>query len=165
MSDALSSFISGLATLDPNNLAAPANQAALQKFQSLDSGTQRQVLTDLTAKHGTSFDELNGLSEANKRIVMDNMKNGRGTFDGINRNAPAQTPSQPGPTPTNQTVYQASHSDFARQHGSEAARIRHGYVSPQRQAQLERVAQMQNEAKRTGKSFAEVADAFVAQGK
>ena len=161
MSDALSSFISGLQTLDVNNLNSPANQAALQKFQNLDNGSQREVLNNLTSKFGTSFEELNGLNDSDKRRVMQNLKDGKGTFDGINRNVP----SQPGPTPKNQTVYQASHNDFAREHGTEAARVRHGYVSPQRQAQLERVAQIQNEPRHSGRSFSEVADSFVQQGK
>ena len=74
MSDALSSFISGLQTLDVNNLNSPANQAALQKFQNLDNGSQREVLNNLTSKFGTSFEELNGLNDSDKRRVMQNLK-------------------------------------------------------------------------------------------
>ena len=174
MADALASFIGGLKTLDPNNLGAPANAEALAKFQSLDNGTQREVLNNLTGKFGTSFDELNGLNDTDKARVMDNMKNGRGTFDGVNR-PQAEKPktfneqwvaaSQSNNGPASNDAYATSHADFAKHHGQEAARRRHGYVPPERQAQLERIASMQTEARRLGKSFGDVADERVRAGK
>ena len=174
MADALSSFISGLKTLDPSNLGAPQNAEALAKFQSLDGNSQREVLNNLTGKFGTSFDELNGLSDTDKRIVMDNVKNGRGTFDGVSR-PQAEKPktfneqwvaaSQSNNAPVSNDAYATSHADFAKHHGQEAARRRHGYVPPERQAQLERIASMQTEARRLGKSFGDVADERVRAGK
>lgn len=181
MSDALSKFIGGLQSLDP--------QAAFANFKGLDAGTQGQVLTDLTGKYGTSFDELNGLSDADKARVTQNIKDGKGTFDGVTRTQQAQTPAQQQPAQQQaaqpekpKTFEQAwaqaaeqrnngsapyhpsQDTNFAKQHGAEAARTRHGYVSPERQAQLDRIASMQSEAKRTGKTFSEVADARVANG-
>lgn len=178
MSDALSKFISGLSTLNPNDLGAAENKAAFAKFQGLDSGMQKAVLNDLTAAHGTTFDELNGLSDADKRRVTQNIKDGRGTFDGVTRQQPTQAER---PLTFNQkwaaasearqnehsdprAAYRESHKDFAAHHGEEAARSRHGYTSPERQAQIDRIASMQREAKLTGKSFSEVADARVANG-
>ena len=174
MADALSSFISGLKTLDPSNLGAPQNAEALAKFQSLESNSQREVLNNLTGKFGTSFDELNGLSDADKRKVMQNVKDGRGTFDGVNR-PQAEKPktfneqwvaaSQSNNAPVSNDAYATSHADFAKHHGQEAARRRHGYIPPERQAQLERIASMQTEARRLGKSFGDVADERVRAGK
>ena len=174
MADALSSFISGLKTLDPSNLGAPQNAEALAKFQSLESNSQREVLNNLTGKFGTSFDELNGLNDTDKARVMDNMKNGRGTFDGVSR-PQAEKPktfneqwvaaSQSNNAPVSNDAYATSHADFAKHHGQEAARRRHGYVPPERQAQLERIASMQTEARRLGKSFGDVADERVRAGK
>jgi hypothetical protein len=174
MSDALSKFISGLQTLDANNLGAPQNAAALKKFQSLDGNSQKAVMNDLTSAYGTSFDELNGLSDADKARVMDNMKNGRGTFDGVTR-PQAEKPktfneqwlaaSQSNNATASNDAYATSHADFAKHHGQEAARRRHGYIPPERQAQLERIASMQTEARRLGKSFGDVADQFVRAGK
>jgi len=173
MADALASFIGGLKTLDPNNLGAPANAEALAKFQSLDNGTQREVLNNLTGKFGTSFDELNGLNDTDKRRVMDNMKNGRGTFDGVNRQTQKQPKSfnqqwadatQKTNANPNLQVMADTQRDFARRHGEEAARTRHGYVSPERERQLARIAEMQSQAKREGKTFADVADARMRAG-
>ena len=174
MADALSSFISGLKTLDPSNLGAPQNAEALAKFQSLESNSQREVLNNLTGKFGTSFDELNGLSDADKRKVMQNVKDGRGTFDGVNRpqsekpktfNEQWVAASQSNNAPVSNDAYATSHADFAKHHGQEAARRRHGYIPPERQAQLERIASMQTEARRLGKSFGDLADQFVRAGK
>jgi hypothetical protein len=199
MADALSKFISGLQTLDANNLGAPQNAAALQKFQGLSSDDQRGVLNGLAGKYGSSFDELNGLSDGDKRKVMDNVKNGRGTFDGIRpQQQPAQSfesawsdaaakartqPSPPAPAkrtePTNSmserwqraaakaraTAEKSTDAVFAERHGAEALRQRHGYIPREREAQLNRIASIQAEAKATNKSFSEVADARVAVGK
>ena len=174
MSDALASFISGLKTLDPYNLGASQNAEALAKFQSLDGNSQREVLNNLTGKFGTSFDELNGLSDADKRKVMQNVKDGRGTFDGVNRpqsekpktfNEQWVAASQSNNAPVSNDAYATSHADFAKHHGQEAARRRHGYIPPERQAQLERIASMQTEARRLGKSFGDVADERVRAGK
>ena len=173
MSDALSKFISGLETLYATNLNAPQNAAALQKFQSLDSNSQRAVLNDLTAAHGTSFDELNGLNDADKRKVMQNVKDGRGTFDGVNR-PQADKPknfeqkwasSEATRTqPTGDDMLAKSNADFAKRHGEEAARSRHGYVHPAREKQLARIAEMQKQARVEGKSFSDIADARVRAG-
>ena len=173
MADALASFIGGLKTLDPNNLGAPANAEALAKFQSLDNGTQREVLNNLTGKFGTSFDELNGLNDTDKRRVMDNMKNGRGTFDGVNRQTQKQPKSfnqqwadatQKTTENPNQQVMADTQRDFAKRHGEEAARSRHGYVHPAREKQLARIAEMQKQARVEGKSFSDIADARVRAG-
>ena len=174
MADALASFIGGLKTLDPNNLGAPANAEALAKFQSLDNGTQREVLNNLTGKFGTSFDELNGLNDTDKRRVMDNMKNGRGTFDGVNRQTQKQPKSfnqqwadatQKTSANPNLQVMADTQRDFAKRHGEQAASNRFGYQNPTRQAQVERINAIQAQAKRENKTFSEVADAFVAAGK
>ena len=174
MSDALSSFISGLKTLDPSNLGAPQNAEALAKFQSLESNSQRAVLNDLTAAHGTTFDELSSLPDADKARVTQNIREGKSTFDGVSRQQ-AEKPktfneqwvaaSQSNNAPVSNDAYATSHADFAKHHGQEAARRRHGYVPPERQAQLERIASMQTEARRLGKSFGDVADQFVRAGK
>jgi len=169
MSDALSKFIGGLQSLDP--------QQAFANFKGLDAGTQGQVLTDLTGKYGTTFDELHGLSEADKAKVTDNIKNGRGTFDGVNRQ-PAQADRPPTfeqawtksqeaqrSDPAGLRAYADSHDGFAAHHGAEAARTRHGYQTPARQAQIDRINSIRAEAKAINKSFAEVADARVAAGK
>lgn len=186
MSDALSKFISGLSTLNPNDLGAAENKAAFAKFQGLDSGTQKAVLNDLTAAHGTTFDELNGLSDADKRRVTQNIKDGRGTFDGVTRQQqqtqPAQQPNAERPLTFNQKwaaasearqnehsdprqAYNESHKDFAALHGEAAARNRHGYVNPEREAQLARQAAIRSEATRAGVSFGEMADKFVNEGR
>ena len=173
MSDALASFISGLKTLDPYNLGASQNAEALAKFQSLDGNSQREVLNNLTGKFGTSFDELNGLSDADKRKVMQNVKDGRGTFDGVNR-PQADKPknfeqkwasSEATRTqPTGDDMLAKSNADFAKRHGEEAARSRHGYVHPAREKQLARIAEMQKQARVEGKSFSDIADARVRAG-
>lgn len=72
MSDALSKFISGLQTLDVSNLSAPANQAALSKFQSLPNAEQRGVLNDLAARYGSTFDEINSMSPADHARAQEN---------------------------------------------------------------------------------------------
>ena len=41
---------------------------------------------------------------------------------------------------------------------SSAANNRHGYLPPERRAQLDRISEIQREAKRTGKSFSQIAD-------
>jgi hypothetical protein len=173
MSDALSKFISGLQTLDANNLGAPQNAAALKKFQSLDGNSQKAVLNDLTGAYGTSFDELNGLSDGDKRKVMDNLKNGRGTFDGVTRAQQAQleprTFEQKWAAQAEQreqagAYHPSQDTAHAERYGAEAARTRHGYQTPARQAQLDRIASIKAEAKASGKTFSEVADARVAAG-
>ena len=164
MSDALSRFIGGLKNMDP--------QKAFANFKGLDAGTQGQVLTDLTSKYGTTFDELNGVSEADKRKVTDNIKNGRGTFDGVTRQ-----PTQAEPATFEQkwakqseqreqagAYHPANDTTHAAKYGAEAARTRHGYQTPARQAQLDRIASIKAEAKASGKTFSEVADARVAAG-
>ena len=173
MSDALSKFISELQTLDVNNLAAPANQAALSKFQSLDPSSQRDIVNGLAAKHGGTFDELSSLSDADKARVSDNVKNNRATFDGVTR-PQADKPknfeqkwasSEATRTqPTGDDMLAKSNADFAKRHGEEAARSRHGYVHPAREKQLARIAEMQKQARVEGKSFSDIADARVRAG-
>lgn len=185
MSDALSNFISGLQSLNPNDLGAAENKAAFAKFQGLDGNTQKAVLNDLTGKFGTSFDELNGLSEADKIKVTDNIKNGRGTFDGVNRQQSQQTQQQPAqqqaepknfeqawvqardtqPSEDPQAAYLRGHGEYAQRHGVEQARNRHGYTSPERAKQLDRINAIHAEAARDGKSFGDVADAWVREGR
>ena len=172
MSDALSKFIGGLQSLDP--------QAAFANFKGLDTGTQGQVLENLAGRYGSNFDELNNLSEADKQRVAQNIKDGKGTFDGVNRQQ-MQTPAQQQPAEQPKTFNQAwveatekrqesgayhpaQDDAFAKKHGAEAARTRHGYQTPARQAQLDRIASIKAEAKASGKSFSEVADARVAAG-
>lgn len=178
MSDALGRFISGLKNLDPTNLNAPANQAAMQKFQSLPNTEQRDVLNGLAGKFGATFDELDALSPTDKQRVTENVRAGREAFDGVTRvqqqqnDAPksfnekwlAAAEAARSDKSSQQEAYASSHADFAKQHGTEAARSRHGFVNPAREAQLSRIADMQAEAKRTGKTFSEVADARVAAG-
>lgn len=184
MADALSKFISGLQTLDPANLNAPANQAALQKFQSLPSAEQRGVLNGLAGKHGVTFEQLDALSPADKARVTENVKAGKPTFDGIERQpALAQSEAKPAQSSAKPATFEQRWADasekhrqnppppvdpdtaYAQRHGAEAARVRNGYRSPERDAQLARIASIQSEAKATGKTFSEVADAFAAAGK
>jgi hypothetical protein len=166
MSDALSKFIGNLQSLDP--------QAAFANFKGLDAGTQGQVLTDLTSKYGTTFDELNGLSEADKRRVTQNIKDGKSTFDGVSRQ-PAQadaktfeqkwTQSQEAQRNNDAAYHPTQDKAFASRYGVTEASNRYGYQPPHRQAQIERIASIQAEAKATNKTFSEVADARVANGK
>jgi hypothetical protein len=173
MSDALSKFISGLQTLDANNLGAPQNAAALRKFQSLDGNSQKAVMNDLTGAYGTSFDELNGLSDGDKRRVMQNIKDGKSTFDGVNRNQPQAEPvtfeqkwAQQAEQREQAGAYHPSNDkSFEAKYGATDASNRFGYRPPHRQAQIERIASIQAEAKATNKTFSEVADARVAAGK
>lgn len=176
MADALSKFISGLQSLDSTNLNAPANQAALKKFQSLPSAEQRGVLNSLAAKHGATFDELDALSPADKARVTANVREGKPTFDGVNRKPTPTENSQPATFEQRWADASEKHRQnppppvdpdtaYAQRHGAEAARVRNGYRSPERDAQLARIASIQSEAKATGKTFSEVADAFALAGK
>jgi hypothetical protein len=130
-------------------------------------------MNDLTGAYGTSFDELNGLSDGDKRKVMDNLKNGRGTFDGVNRNQPQAEPVtfeqkwvQQAEQRNNDAAYHPTQDKaFATRYGETEASNRYGYQPPHRQQQLERIASIQAEAKATNKTFSEVADARVAAGK
>lgn len=194
MTDALSKFIGGLQSLDPHNINAPANQAALQKFQGLPNTDQRAVLNDLAGRYGASFDELAGYAPEVQNRIADNIKNGRGTFDGVERRtaqpsappAPPQPVQQPQRDPnapdtrtfaqkwadsnakqkTNEPYFAGSDTEKARaaRYGEEHAKATHGYVAPEVQAQRDRIASIQHEAKQTGKTFSEVADARVAAG-
>jgi hypothetical protein len=173
MSDALSKFISGLQTLDANNLGAPQNAAALKKFQSLDGNSQKAVMNDLTGAYGTSFDELNGLSDGDKRKVMDNLKNGRGTFDGVNRQpaqAEAKTFEQKWAQSSEQreqagAYHPSDDKSFAAKYGATDASNRYGFQPAHRQQQLARQAAIRSEATKAGVSFGEMADKFVSEGR
>lgn len=219
MTDALSKFIGGLKTLDPSNLGAPANQDALRQFQSLDGGSQRDVLNGLAGKYNTTFDELASFSAADQNRIAANIQAGRDTFAGIDR--PGKQPAsfeskwehaadvartqsqptppapaapvavaQPAPQPAAQparfedrwqaatdksrsdaadasteALQRVANASFEQRHGTEDARVRNGFVPQEREAQLSRIAAMQSQAKREGKSFGDVADEWVREGK
>lgn len=190
MSDKLSQFIAGLDRLDPSNLGAPANQAALRQFQGLDNGSQRDVLNQLAGKYNTTFDELTSYSAADQNRIAENIKAGKPTFEGIDRRTSSQpapqapTPQTPAAQPERpatfegrwQAAAEASRSQarapntsddalFRERHGDEAARTRHGYIAPEREAQLSRIEAIRSEAKRSGREFGAVADEFVASGR
>jgi hypothetical protein len=173
MADALSKFISGLATLDPSNLGAPANQAALQKFQSLDGGSQREVLNGLARSVGATFEELDALSNSDKARLTDNVKNGRNPFDGVSRQ-PAQAEAktfeqkwaQTGEQREQAGVYHPSDDkSFAAKYGATDASNRYGFQPAHRQQQLARQAAIRSEATKAGVSFGEMADKFVSEGR
>lgn len=197
--DALSKFISGLDTIDPRNLGAPANRAALERFQGYDSGTQKQIINDLASKFGLTGEQATSMSEADSRRVVQNMQSGRPPLEGVTLPSIQQQPVQPSapapqPLPVQQQqrdpnapdtrtfsqkwadvqakqqpkeAYMAgSDTEKARaeRYGEEHAKATHGYVAPAVQAQRDRIASIQAEAKQTGKTFSEVADARVAAG-
>jgi hypothetical protein len=173
MADALSKFISGLATLDPSNLGAPANKAALQKFQSLPGAEQRDVLNGVAASVGATFAELDALSDSDKQRVTANVQAGRNAFHGVNRQpaqAEAKTFEQKWAQSSEQreqagAYHPSNDKSFEAKYGATDASNRFGYRPPHRQAQIERIASIQAEAKATNKTFSEVADARVAAGK
>ena len=190
MSDALSRFISNLQSLDPTNLNAPANQAAMQKFQSLPNNEQRDVLNGLAGKYGATFDELDALSPGDKQRVTENVRAGREAFDGVLRQqqqtTQAQTAQQQAEQPSERPqsfeqawvaakddtpkgnpneAYLRGHAEYAVRHGEQQASNRHGYQNPARQKQLDRVNAIRNDAERAGVSFGDMADRYVAEGK
>lgn len=173
----LADFINNLPSLDSNLSEAELIQntrEAYERFQNLTREMQGRVMNEANSRLGITQEKIEAYTpdERTQRVYETATRRKLSEKSAI---APAVRPARFEDKWTNAAAnarlemnpnYSAgNNSDFARRHGEQAANSRHGYMQPGRQAQLDRIASIQAEAKRTGKSFSEVADARVAAGR
>ena len=143
MSDELTQFISSLPDLDriqDENTLISETTALLERYNNLSPETRAQV--DAQANnHISNFNKENPNFRPSERAVR------------VYERAKSNTLRSPAAT------LKSADEVYKSRYGEEKARTRMGYQSLERQRQLVRFSEIQAEAKRTGKTFSQVADA------
>ena len=177
MSDELAAFIDSLPSLDANLSEAELIQnasEAYQRYSALSPDMQSRVMAEANNRLGITPEKVEAFKPDEKTTRV---------YEAATRHRTSEQPAAPqadrparfedkwasaaantrGVNSVNNSA--GDNAEFARRHGDQAANNRHGYQPAGRQEQLDRIASIRAEAKRTGKSFSEVADARVAAGR
>ena len=150
----LNAWVSNLPSLDSNlseDTLVTNARIAYDRFNSLSKDDQSRVMNLANERLNITSDKLRDFKPDEKTTRV---------YSRVTKREEAPKPQIP-PKSFEDTWTRAAAKSRGQNYddqASSAANNRHGYLPPERREQLNRISDIQHEAKRTGKSFSQIAD-------